>query len=132
MREIASATIAAQLAVLPLLLYQNGLFSAIALPANLLVLPVVPAAMAASAFAGVIGALLPALAPVAGLPAYALLSYITGLVRVLDALPLASFSVPAFPFWLVPLSYAGLGYLAWRYRVAPKRYAARPSIPQSV
>lgn len=117
LREIAAATVAAQLAVMPLLLYQNGLFSAVALPANLLVLPVVPAAMAASAFAGFAGALLPALAPVAGLPAYVLLSYITGLVRVLDVLPLEAFTIPAFPFFLVPLAYAGLGYLAWRYRV---------------
>lgn len=116
MREIVSATIAAQIAVLPLLLYQNGLFSVVALPANVLVLPVIPAAMAASAFAGLVGFIIPAIAPIAGLPAYILLSYITVLTQLLNALPLASFSVPAFPFLVVPLAYAVLGYLVWRYR----------------
>jgi len=115
-RDIAASTIAAQIAVLPLLLYQNGLFSVIALPANLLVLPLVPLAMAASALAGLAGFLVPSLAPVAGLPAYALLSYIIAVVESSSALPLAAFSLPAFPFAVVLLAYAGLVYLVWKYR----------------
>lgn len=116
LREIASATIAAQIAVLPLLLYQNGLFSVVALPANLLVLPIVPLAMAASAFAGVIGFLIPTLAPVAGLPAYALLSYVVAVVEISANLPLAAFYVPAFPAIVMILAYAGLGYYVWKRR----------------
>lgn len=115
MREIASSTIAAQIAVLPLLLYQNGLFSLVALPTNLLVLPVVPLAMAFSALAGVAGLVAPTIAPVIGLPAYVLLSYITGTVEFASALPLAAVTVPAFPFWITVLAYAGLCYYLWTY-----------------
>ena len=110
-REIAAATIAAQISVLPLLLYQNGLFSVVALPANLLVLPVVPLAMLASAFAGVVGYLAPVVAPVFGMPAYALLSYVIGVVEISAALPFAAFSLPAFPFVFVLISYGVLAYV---------------------
>lgn len=120
MREIAAATLAAQIAVLPLLLYQNGLLSLAALPANLLVLPVVPAAMLLSALAGAAGALAPLVAPVIGFPAYLLLSYITGVATFGASIPLASLSVPAFPFALVIAAYAALALLvAKQIKVTP-------------
>ena len=107
-RELLAATIAAQIAVLPLLLYQTGLFSVVSLPANLFVLPVVPLAMATSAFAGLIGMLFPALAPVIGVPAYLLLSYILWIAEFSSALPIASFALPQFPFVFVLVAYGGL------------------------
>jgi competence protein ComEC len=106
LREIMSATLAAQVSVLPLLLYQNGLFSVVALPANLLVLPVVPLAMLASFVAMLAGWAVPFAAPVLGFPAYVLLSYIIGVVEVASSLPLAAFFVPAFPFVFVIAAYA--------------------------
>jgi competence protein ComEC len=120
LREIASSTIAAQIAVLPLLLYQNGLFSLVALPANLLVLPSLPLAMLASFAAMLAGALAPVAAPVVGLPAYALLSYIIGAVELASDLPLAAFTVPAFPFALVVLAYA---LLAFYVAASSKRFS---------
>jgi competence protein ComEC len=45
LREILATTIAAQVAVLPILLYQTGNLSLVALPANALVLPFVPLTM---------------------------------------------------------------------------------------
>lgn len=114
LRETAAATITAQIAVLPLLLYVNGLFSLVALPANLLVLPFVPAAMAASAIAGVAGLVVPAFATVIGLPAYALLSYITAIVHTASTLPLAAFAVPEFSFAWVVLAYALLAFFVYR------------------
>lgn len=108
LREIVASTIAAQIAVLPLLLYQNGLFSVVALPANLLVLPMVPLAMLASAIAMLVGFVAPLLAPIAGLPAYALLSYIIWLVQMTSSLPLATLSIPAFPAWVMLLAYVAL------------------------
>lgn len=109
-RELLSATLAAQIAVLPLLLFQTGLLSVVALPANLLVLPVVPLAMALSAIAGLTGMLAPAAAPLLGLPAYALLSYITSIAEFMSALPHASIAVPQFSFLLVLLAYGALAY----------------------
>jgi competence protein ComEC len=118
MREIVSSTVAAQIAVLPLLLYQNGLFSVIALPANVLVLPLVPLAMLLSALSGIAGFLVPALAPAVSFPAYLVLSYITGIAENAANLPFAAFSLPAFPFVLVLLAYAFLGVYVARQRVA--------------
>lgn len=109
LREIISATIAAQIAVLPLLLYQNGLFSVVALPANALVLPLVPLAMAFSALAGLVGFVAPAIAPLAGLPAYALLSLIISATELFATLPFAGVTIPAFPFALVLVAYLFLG-----------------------
>ncbi|MDP2651745.1 MAG: ComEC/Rec2 family competence protein, partial [bacterium] len=54
-RNAVATTLAAQISVLPLLLYNIGLLSLVALPANLLVNPFVPLAMAWAAIAGVIG-----------------------------------------------------------------------------
>ena len=124
LKEIAAATIAAQIAVLPLLLYQNGLFSMVSLPANLLVLPMVPVAMLASAVAGLAGALLPAIAPVIALPAYGLLSYVIGVVEVASDLPLAAFSVPAFPNYIALAAYAAMGYALYRYTRLPTQVHA--------
>lgn len=105
MREIAAATIATQAVVLPLLLYQNGTFSIVALPANILALAPVPFAMLFSLVAGVAGMLGGALSFLFAVPAYILLAYIVGIARLFAALPFAAVSVAAFPFWLVSVAY---------------------------
>jgi len=102
LREIIASTMSAQVAVAPLLLYVNGLFSLVALPANILVLPFVPLAMAMSAMAGAVAFVAPVIAPLAGLPAYIILHYITGVVHFTAHIPLATFAVPVFSFaWVV-------------------------------
>lgn len=118
LREIAAATVAAQLAVLPLLLYQNGLLSLVALPANLLVLPLVPLAMVLSALAGLLAWLVPPFAAFFGLPAYAVLSYIIAVAEFSTSVPFAAVTVPIFPFALVIAAYALLALLILRYRTA--------------
>lgn len=110
-RDLLAATLAAQVAVLPLLLYQTGLFSLVSLPANLLVLPMVPLAMFLSAVAGVAGMLVPGIAPFIGLPAHLFLSFILSIAEFSSRLPLASVSVPQFPFWITIASYMGLGII---------------------
>lgn len=110
-RDLLAATLAAQIAVLPLLLYQTGLFSFASLPANLLVLPLVPLAMGLSAIAGVAGMLVPAIAPYIGFPAHSALLYIVELARFSAGVPLASMYVPQFPFWITAVAYLGLGYV---------------------
>ena len=110
-QDLLAATLAAQIAVLPLLLYQTGIFSLVSLPANLLVLPLVPLAMVLSAFAGVMGIVLPSAAPFLGLPAHFILSLIISIAEFASGLSLASVSVPQFPFFITLLSYGGLGFI---------------------
>ncbi len=110
LREVLATTIAAQVFVLPLLLYETGNLSLVAVPANVLVLPVIPLTMLLSFIAGLVGILIPALAAYVGLPAFVLLSSIIGVATLTAGLPLAAVTVPSFPFLLVLVLYVLLGF----------------------
>jgi competence protein ComEC len=112
-REFVTATIATQIFVLPLLLYLIGEFSVVAVIVNVLVLPMVPVAMFLTFVTGVAGTFIAPLATVLGFAAYLSLEYIIALAEFFAALPLATFRVPAFPFSVVVLAYAGITYLIY-------------------
>ena len=107
-----ATTLAAQVAVLPLLLYFTGNLSFVAIPANLITMPIVPLTMALSALAGFAGMIFAHLAPIIGitlaLPAYATNAYLILVARSSAALPFAAFAIPAFPFFFVPFAYTVL------------------------
>ncbi len=115
-RNAVATTLAAQIAVLPLLVYDMGLFSVIAVPANILVAPIVPLAMGLSALAGFAGMLFGTVAPFAGIalafPAYLANAYLVLVAQKAAALPFAAFTLPIFPFWLVLVAYAALVFIA--------------------
>ena len=115
-----ATTLAAQIAVLPLLLYDIGLFSLVALPANILVNPLVPLAMASAAIAGVvgmtIGPFVPLITTIVGFPALILMRYFIFIAEESSALPFAAFSLERFPFLFVLAAYAFLAYIAWSKR----------------
>ncbi|OGG56682.1 hypothetical protein A3D71_03535 [Candidatus Kaiserbacteria bacterium RIFCSPHIGHO2_02_FULL_55_20] len=114
LREIAASTLGTQMTVLPLLLYQNGLLSLVALPANLLALVVVPWAMGLSVISAMAGILFGSLGTFIAFPAYALLAYIIGVAQFFAALPFASVSVASFSAWWMfgayALMFGGLWY----------------------
>lgn len=105
LRDFLVATLAAQIFVLPILLYQIGSFSAVAVLVNVLVLPMVPVAMLLSFAAGIFGFISFPLSQLFGFAAYWSLGYILQTASFFAALPFASFIVPAFPFWWVVVSY---------------------------
>jgi len=123
LREMFATTIAAQLGVLPLLLWQSGNLSLVALFANIAAMPVIPFAMASSALAGLLsfplGFLHGSLPLLAGLPAYLSLWYVIHIATVSSALPYANLILPKFSFWLVIVSYAGLALAVWRLQKEP-------------
>lgn len=119
LREICCSTIATQLTVLPLLLYQNGQLSIVALPANILALAPVPFAMFASFVAALGGIFSDTLAVLIGLPAYILLSYIIAVTRFFASLPFASVSIDAFSFGWLAGAYALL-FVLWKYAYKEK------------
>ncbi|HEY0011092.1 MAG TPA: ComEC/Rec2 family competence protein [Candidatus Paceibacterota bacterium] len=110
LRDIAASTLAAQVAVLPILLFHTGNLSLVAFAANLAVLPVIPFAMAASGGAALFALLLPqVLEPLVllmGLPANALLMYVIEAARLAAGLPFAQVLVPIFPLWVLAAAYA--------------------------
>ncbi|CAN5763735.1 ComEC/Rec2 family competence protein [soil metagenome] len=113
--EMLSTTLAAQLGVLPLLLWQTGNLSLIAIPANLLAMPVIPVAMGLSTLAAILavplGYILPTLPSIAGFPAYVPLTYVIHIATISARVPFANLILPAFPFWCVIVSYLLLVWL---------------------
>ncbi len=115
-KNAIATTLAAQIAVLPLLLYDTGNLSLVSVPANLLTMPIVPLAMGLSALAGIAGMLFAAIAPLVGIllayPAYLANAYLIYVAQKAAELPFAAFTLPLFPFWLVLISYAALIFIA--------------------
>jgi competence protein ComEC len=104
-RQIVGDTLSAQLATMPIILAAFGQYSLYALPANVLVLPLVPLAMLATFVAGIAGLVAPGAAHWAGLPATLILRYSTGVVRWFANLPGAQGEI-AFGAGAVLVSYA--------------------------
>lgn len=134
-KDVAATTLAAQIAVLPLLLYNTGNLSLVAIPANLLVAPLVPLAMGLSALAGFAGMLSSATLPLLGIilafPAYLVNAYLIFIAQESAALPFAAFTLPLFPFWLVLLAYGALIYAACSKRFSTMlqlRFSKKASI----
>jgi competence protein ComEC len=125
-REILASTCATQLMVLPLLLYQNGMLSLVALPANLLALLPVPWAMFFSLIAGVGGMLFGSHVSILGFPAYALLWYIISIAHVLASLPFAAISVPSFGATRMFVTY-GILFIWFWYKKSNGRSAGAPA-----
>ena len=123
-REIVAVSVVAQLACLPLILWQTGNLSIWAIPANMLVMPLVPFAMLCSVIAGFCGVFISVLAPVIGLPAYGVLFYVEQIAKISSTLPLAGIALPAFPFVVVMAMYVllilGGIWLKKNMKVAPK------------
>lgn len=113
-REFLVATLATQLFVLPFLLYQIGEFSMVAVLVNVLVLPMVPVAMLLTFFTGLAGFISPTVAVLFGALAQVSLTYILRIAQLFAEIPYASFTVPAFSFWLVLVGYVLLGYGVYR------------------
>ena len=88
-RQILGETISAQIATLPIIIAAFGVFSNVAVIANILILPLVPLAMLLTFVAGLGGLIVPSLAEFAGLPATWLLQYMTATAQYFSQLPWA-------------------------------------------
>jgi competence protein ComEC len=87
LRQIIVDTMSAQLATLPIIIFTFGHYSAYALLANLLVLPLVPLTMLLTFAAGIAGCFVPGIAHIAGLPAALVLRYMTSVVGWIASWP---------------------------------------------
>ena len=96
LRDVVSATISAQILVLPLILYKMGLLSLVALPANILVLAFIPATMLFGFITGALGFMwLPLSLPFAWI-SWLLLAYIIKVSELLANLPFSSVNISWF------------------------------------
>ena len=114
LRTIIAGTIAAEVFVLPLLLFSIGNASVVGLATNILVLPVVPIIMGVGFVAGVLGFITPALAFPFGMFAQALSAYVFRVAEWFGSLSFALATTPVLPVWFLGVSYGALGVLVWR------------------
>lgn len=114
--QVVVESMAAQLTTMPLLLWVFGSFSVLAMPANMLIVPLVPIAMLLVFITGVVGLILPGIAGLVALPATGLLTFMTDIVKLLAAVPWASLPV-AVSWQFMLFAYACLVaavLLLWR------------------
>jgi competence protein ComEC len=107
-----SVTIAATIATEPLIAMNFGRVSLVALPANLLVVPVFGAVMLASLIAGM-GGLLPAGRLVVAAPAYYALTYWIVVAHWLASLPHASATIEHYTSFWAATTYSAVTLLAF-------------------
>ena len=105
LRDIISSTISAQILVLPLLLYKMGIFSFVALPANILILAFISTVMLFGFLTGIIGFV----SLIVSLPfawvSWFLLSYMIKVSEFFASLPFAYVNISWFSEVFLILSY---------------------------
>jgi competence protein ComEC len=112
-KEFLLATVATQIAVLPILLYHIGQVSLIAIVVNVLVLPIVPVAMLTTFVAGFVALIHASIAIPFAFVAHLTLSYIINVAQACASLPFAAVTVPPISPIIVPVMYAGMGVFFW-------------------
>jgi competence protein ComEC len=113
LRELIVSTVATQIFVLPFLFYKMGLISLFALPANILILPVIPLIMFLGFLAGVLSfVFLPLAIPVTFICSL-LLTYVLKIIYLFSHLPLASFNIKNFPLSVTVLIYLVYFIIIW-------------------
>jgi competence protein ComEC len=98
-------SLAAQVLVLPLIVYHFGRLSFISPLANLLALPAVPLAMFTSFAGGIAGLFNAGAGQVAALPAWLFLTYVMRVSEWLGNLPSASMEIGKFSVWWLVVYY---------------------------
>ncbi len=146
MTDVFAATLAATVAVGPLIAHNFGVLSLVALPATFLCLPTLPFIIVTAALCAFVGLFAVFAAQILGWVAWLFLSYLIFVVQGLDALPYSSLEVNASPWhvWiyygilaavLASLSYRGQLTGLFRKLASRLRNAAdgipRPHIPLS-
>lgn len=123
LRATVATTVAAQVAVLPLILYFMGQLPIYALLTNLLVVPLVPFTMLLAVTISLAGFIFSPLAYLIAPLGYLVAKYILIITAVGSALPGATVAIKSFPFVLVVIIYVGY-FLIWRKKAA--RQEVRP------
>lgn len=114
-----SETMGAQIAVLPILLFNFGILSIVAPLANILILPIVPTSMLLGFLGGLGGIILIDLGKILGLIAWIPLKYIILITETLSKIPLGALNFKYNQWWWIPIYYLGI-YLLFQAKQATK------------
>ncbi len=110
MRDVISSTVATNIFVLPFLLYKMGVLSIVAIPANMLVLPLVPLTMGFGFVVGFLGYISQMFSILVAYIAYALLKYELFIIHLFSNLPFSAVAIKSFPFIIMVIIYS---YYIW-------------------
>jgi len=104
-RDSAIATISAQIFVFPLLVYYMGELSLVAVPANILVLVIIPLTMLFGFLSSLFGFLPFFIGMIFSVPTFLLLKYQTVIVDLFSSVPYSKILVPQFSILITALIY---------------------------
>ena len=99
-RQVLGETVAAHIVTIPIVVPAFGVLSNVAIPANILIVPLVPLAMLLTFIVGVTVLILPSIAEIVGMPATWLLHYMTYTAETLAGLPWAQTPIIT-PGWAI-------------------------------
>lgn len=107
LRQVLGETVAAHVVTIPIIVPAFGVLSNVAIPANILIVPLVPLAMLLTFIVGMTALVIPSIVTIVALPASWLLTYMTSTAQYLAALPWAQTEV-VMTWWMVMLYIAAL------------------------
>jgi competence protein ComEC len=105
LRDIVAITSSMYVFALPFVLYRIGNLSLVALPANILIVPLMPLSMISGFITGFAGLVSPAFAILPGKIAYVILHYQISAIGTLAHLPFAAVTIQNFSLALVIIIY---------------------------
>jgi len=121
LKETLLMTVSAQLMVAPLLIYYFRQFSAVSLPANILVLPLMPLTMLFGFLSGAVGLILMPLGKALSLIAWLLTGYQLGIIKWLGGLSWASLKI-SMNWATLSVIYILFAVVVWNLRSKINRY----------
>lgn len=115
-KETFFATFSAIIATLPLILYQFGRLSIVALPVNILVLWIIPFLMLGGFLAVVFSFIFFPIGQVIAWVTFVGMKYVVSVVEFFGKLKFAAVDLQ-IPWWLMIIFYIGIIYLIWRKKL---------------
>jgi competence protein ComEC len=112
LRQVLGETVAAHFATIPIVVLAFGVLSNVAIPANLMIVPLVPLAMLLTFISGVAALAVPAIGWLVGTPTTWLLTYMTEVATRLSEVPWAQWELTV-PWWFGIVYYALLAALCF-------------------
>lgn len=113
LKQPLTETLAAQIAVLPIIIFNFGLVSIISPVVNVLVLPVVPLAMLGGFLSGIFGMVFLPLGNILSIFSFVILKYILIVIEIFGNLKIAAISFGKNEWWWIPAYYAAMIIFIW-------------------
>lgn len=113
LRDIISMTLAAQIFTLPILVYNFGQMSSVSVPANILVVPLLPFIMISGFLFALLGIISQTLGWILSWPSWLLLTWVSRVAEWLSQIPFAYLTLEISWVWLV-VAYLLLGFIVWQ------------------